>query len=234
MRSFIFTNAIDTTTKGINYESDRWSLSLLANFNDTELDGINVPAGSGLDPSDLVDDRDIVFLTDGTPNQKVILKGVYRWNNIDALVRVSNFGEVKDARSDNAAGEPQTFSSQTVTDVSLTGHIADQFMITFGINNVFDVYPDMRVSPEIANEVIYSRRTNQFGTMGRFLNLSMQYNWDSLSVGHARSIPPRPRLNLIRSYGVFARDFEHRGRGRAAQAPGGRHINDKYSLVKMT
>jgi len=177
----IYTNAIDTTTQGldivINYESDRWSLSLLANFNDTELDGINVPAGSGLDPSDLVDDRDIVFLTDGTPKQKVILRGVYRWNSVDALVRVSNFGEVKDARSDNAADEPQTFSSQTVTDLSVTGHIADQLMITFGINNVFDVYPDMRVSPEIANEVIYSRRTNQFGTMGRFVNLSMQFNW---------------------------------------------------------
>ncbi len=45
---------------------------------------------------------------------------------------------------------------------------------------------------------------------------------DRLS-GHARSIPPRPRPNLIRSYGVFAPDFEHHGLGRVAQAPGGQN-----------
>ena len=93
------------------------------------------------------------------------------------LARVTNFGEVKDARTAGPDGNPQVFSAQTVTDFSVTGNLTDQFSITGAVNNAFDVYPDMLYNPAVRGEVIYSRRTNQFGTMGRFVNLSMNYNW---------------------------------------------------------
>ena len=51
------------------------------------------------------------------------------------------------------------------------------YVTVAAVNNAFDVYPDMLYNPAVRGEVIYSRRTNQFGTMGRFVNLSMQYNW---------------------------------------------------------
>ncbi|VUX56044.1 putative TonB-dependent receptor [uncultured Woeseiaceae bacterium] len=180
----IFTNAIDTTTEGIdvviNYVTEfgndsQLSLALAANFNDTEVDKVH--ALPGLDPDDLIDERDLVYITDGAPSQKVIVTAIYQWRSMDLLARVTNFGEVKDARTVDPSGNPQTFSSQAVTDLSFTGHVTDQLSITAGVNNVFDVYPDMLYNPAVRGEVIYSRRTNQFGTMGRFLNLSMQYNW---------------------------------------------------------
>ena len=180
----IFTNAIDTTTEGIdvviNYVTEfgndsQLSLALAANFNDTEVDAVHVPPG--LDPDDIIDDRDIVYITDGAPSQKVIVTAKYQWRSIDLLARVTNFGEVKDARTLDPSGNPQKFSSQTVTDLSLTGHFTDQLSITAAVNNAFDVYPDMLYNPAVRGEVIYSRRTNQFGTMGRFVNLSMQYDW---------------------------------------------------------
>jgi len=180
----IFSNAVNTSTQGIdvvlNYVREvgndgQLTLALAANFNDTEVDSINVLPG--LTEDELVDGRDLVFMTDGAPKSKVIMTAGYQLSNWDFLVRVTNFGEVKDPRTTNLDGDPQTFSSQTVTDLSLTGRITDQFSVTLGVNNAFDVYPDMLIKPQVRGEVIYSRRTNQFGTMGRFVNLSMQYNW---------------------------------------------------------
>ena len=180
----IFSNAVNTSTKGfdvvLNYVQEvgndgQLSLALAANFNDTEVDSINVLPG--LTEGDLVDGRDLVFMTDGAPKQKVIVTAGYQVGNFDLLARVTNFGEVKDPRTTTLAGDPQTFSSQTVTDLSVTGNLTDQFSVTLGVNNAFDVYPDMLIKPQVRGEVIYSRRTNQFGTMGRFVNLSMDYNW---------------------------------------------------------
>jgi iron complex outermembrane receptor protein len=180
----IFTNAVDTTTTGVdvvlNYAKEMGSGSLLtlalaANFNDTEVDQFNVP--EGIDPDDLIDERDIVYITDGAPAQKVIMTGTYQLGSFDLLARVTNFGEVTDARTADPDGNPQVFSAQTVTDFSVTGNLTDQFSMTAAVNNAFDVYPDMLYNPAVRGEVIYSRRTNQFGTMGRFVNFSMNYIW---------------------------------------------------------
>ena len=175
------TNAVNTTTKGLdvvlNYSNNnRLSLALAANFNDTEVDDFNIPAG--LDEGDIIDARDLVFLTDGTPKRKVIGSATYQIGRISLLARATNFGEVQDSReTDPATGNPQVFSSQTITDFSVTGHLAPQLSVTAAVNNLFDVYPDMLISPNVRGEVIYSRRTNQFGTQGRFLNLSLNYTW---------------------------------------------------------
>ena len=180
----IFTNAVNTSTTGIdvvlNYINELGNngvltLALAANFTDTDVDSFNVPAG--LTQGDLIDSRDIVFITDGAPSQKIIMTGGYQIGNFDLLARVTNFGEVKDSRELDANGNPQVFSSQTVTDLSVTSNLTEQFSITAAVNNVFDVYPDMLFTPNVRGEVIYSRRTNQFGTMGRFVNLSMNYKW---------------------------------------------------------
>ena len=123
--------------------------------------------------SDLIDDRDIVFLTNGTPGQKIILSANYRFRKFSILTRFTKFGEVQDAREiDPATNAPQVFSPRIISDLFLVGHISPQFSITFGANNLFDVYPDMLLSPNVKGEVIYSRRTNQFGTQGRFINLA--------------------------------------------------------------
>ncbi len=183
----IFTNAINTRTRGLdvvvdyNYffgENHNAGLSLAANFNNTDTTGINVPEKFEERNLNIIDGRDITFLTNGVPNSKIILSGNYRVGKFGMLARVTRFGEVQDAREiDPETEAPQIFSAKMVTDLSLTGHVNDKFNVTFGVNNLFDVYPDMLLSPNVRGEVIYSRRTNQFGTQGRFINLALNYNW---------------------------------------------------------
>ena len=71
----------------------------------------------------------------------------------------------------------QTFGAKTLLDVSVTYRPLKTLGITLGVNNLTDVYPDLLAVPQTTNEVIYSRRTNQFGTQGRFWNLSVNYNF---------------------------------------------------------
>ncbi len=184
----IFTNAVNTRTQGLDFvlnykktmdNENRLNLTLAANFNDTEVNDFNVPDVFKGREEDIVDDRDIVFLTNGTPNRKIIFSASYQVGHISLLGRATNFGEVTDAREPDPDSESgfQVFPAKTVVDLSITGHISPQFSVTVGANNLFDVYPDMLLSPNVRGEVIYSRRTNQFGTQGRFVNLSLNYNW---------------------------------------------------------
>nr|WP_299387612.1 TonB-dependent receptor [Allomuricauda sp.] len=180
-----FTNGLNTSTTGFDfvcqysqyYGNDKLDLSLGLNLNNTKVDGVNetqVLASQGIN---IVDDRDITFLTNGTPSRKVILLGNYKTGRFGFIARATNFGEVTDAMETLDDGTYQVFSQKTVVDLSATYEIADKFSITAGANNVFDAYPDMLFSPNVRGEVIYSRRTNQFGTQGRFLNMALNYRW---------------------------------------------------------
>lgn len=182
-----FTNAINTTTRGLDFVGtykqyfgdNRLNLSLAVNLTETELteDGLALPE----DLQGSVSQRDIDYLLTGTPRSKFILSGDYTVGKFTFLTRFTRFGEVFDPRAtftdDAGESQAQTFSAKVVTDVSITANVGEGLSITAGINNLLDVYPDLLVNPQTASEVIYSRRTNQFGTVGRFLNLAINYNW---------------------------------------------------------
>ena len=183
----IFTNALNTSTKGLDFVAvyrekldidKNYGLSLAINLNETEVDGFNLP--SGLQEED-ISSRDIDYLTRGTPSSKMILTGDYRSGHFGFLTRFTRFGEIFDPRAtyDDPQGneQAQTFGAKLVTDLSMTAYVNENITITVSGNNLFDVYPDMLINPQTRGEVIYSRRTNQFGTQGRFLSLAMQYQW---------------------------------------------------------
>ena len=196
-----FTNAINTTTQGLdivaNYrkafsQDSRLNLALALNFNKTEIDELNTT--DELEPHIAFDRTSngsdfFIYLVEGTPTRKIIFTPSYTYGPITALLRFSNFGEVSEPRlrynaendewDDNPSGggEPQRLGSVSTVDLSLTGNISDDLSLTFGINNLFDVYPDMLQEAQVRSEVIYSRRVNQFGTNGRFVNLSLDYRF---------------------------------------------------------
>ena len=183
----IFTNALDTKTRGIDFVASfretigidqNINLSFAVNLNETEVDGFNLP--SGLTEDD-ISSRDIDYLTRGTPSSKMILTGDYRKGIFGVLARLTRFGEIYDPRAmyldpqgNNLA---QTFGAKLVTDLSAMAYVNENISITASANNIFDVYPDMLINPQTRGEVIFSRRTNQFGTQGRFLSLALQYKW---------------------------------------------------------
>jgi len=196
-----FTNAINTTTQGldlvVNYrqafsENSRLNLALAVNFNQTEIDELNTTPE--LEPHIAFDRTDngsdfFIYLVEGTPTRKIIFTPSYTAGPITILARISNFGEVSEPRlrfnaelnewDDNppGGGEPQVLGSKTTVDLSLTGNINEDLSLTFGVNNLFDVYPDMLREAQVRGEVIYSRRVNQFGTNGRFINLALNYDF---------------------------------------------------------
>ncbi len=184
----VFTNAVNTTTKGLDFvanyktyvnDKDQLRFSLAANFNETTIDGFNLPGAFADREEDLIDDRDILFLTKGIPNSKIIASGEYQFGIFSTLLRLTRFGEVADAREPDPGAESgfQEFAPKFVTDLSVTANFTEKVSLTAGVNNLFDEYPDMLLSPNVRGEVIYSRRTNQFGTQGRFLNMSLNYRW---------------------------------------------------------
>ncbi len=185
----IFTNAVDTKTQGLDIvaaykkfmsETSSIGVTVAANFNSTTIpdDGVNLPGPLSIYAGDLTTaNNDIVYLTDGAPKRKIITSVDYKVGKLGFLLRATNFGEVSEPRLRDDSGNPQILSAKTIFDFSVTGHITDQFSITLGANNFTDVYPDMLRSAQVRKEVIYSRRVNQFGTTGRFLNMALNYNF---------------------------------------------------------
>src|SRR5699024_3443004 len=84
---------------------------------------------------------DRLQLEEGDPNSKITATLQYQIGRFSAMVRGVRFGEVS-LNTGGSFGEPQTYSSTFVTDLSLTYEIFNNLKLTAGANNIFDVYPD--------------------------------------------------------------------------------------------
>jgi iron complex outermembrane receptor protein len=185
----VFVNAIDTRTKGFELVA-----GYKANINPDNKVAVNV-AFSSNDTSirnkrktatgvEVVDNVAALFITDGQPRNKLISSLNYNYKDFGFMFRASTFGKVSDptatlavAPTDPNALQYQVFSSKTLFDISFTTKILKDFSVTAGVNNLTDVYPDLLQKPQTSNEVVFSRRTNQFGTQGRFINLTVNYTF---------------------------------------------------------
>jgi iron complex outermembrane recepter protein len=185
----VFVNAIDTRTKGFEF---------VASYNNTVGQkgkiALNVAYSSMVTTlrSNRKTDKDIevadatatLYITDGLPKNKLISSVNFDYGKVGLLFRASRFGTVADPLAtlavkptDPAAPTYQIFSAKTLLDVALTLRPIKKLSVTAGVNNLADVYPDLLQLPQTTNEVVFSRRTNQFGTQGRFLHLSLNYKF---------------------------------------------------------
>jgi len=143
-----FTNAIDTSTKGLDIvalydisvgSSDILSLEGAFSFNKTEVTGKNSPP-TLLAAIDLFDFRQVTLIERGQPRQHHTLSGTYYHGPWIGNLRFSYFGEV------SGNGFPpaleQTWSGKWLTDASVTYTLHNGVGITFGGLNIFNVYPD--------------------------------------------------------------------------------------------
>ena len=183
-------NAIDTKNQGIDivagYKialSDKLNLdnTLAATFSETEITNINVPSdisSAGLE-EDFFDGQEEAFLTIAQPRTKINLTHNLSSEKWAVLLRNVYFGEVTDpdefstgqARVAGASvNDNAVYGGKVVTDLTLTNNMNDNTSITIGANNVFDVYPDEnRPDSQSSASFPYSRRTSQFGFLGRYL-----------------------------------------------------------------
>jgi iron complex outermembrane receptor protein len=184
---FYFTNAADTTTRGVDlvatYRSDfetyghvKWSLS--ANYNKTQFDRIAPPppelAGSGLVLIDRARQGDF---TQGTPRDKLIASADWELNQLSATARVTRYGEVTQV----AAAGPQfddVITPKTLVDLDLSYSFTERAQFTLGANNLFDVYPNVLMpSNQGATATNYYNPYSPFGISGSFYYSRFTYQF---------------------------------------------------------
>jgi len=179
-----FTNAVNTSTQGIDavltynvpVGAGTFDLTVAANVNRTEVDDErNIP-------SPLVGQESIYFspanetlLEKANPRQKINFGLGYKIGKVTALVRNTYFGEV--TRNGFPFGGVQEHEGKVVTDLSFGYQFTDALSLTVGVNNIFDVFPDIQI---YGNSYfgVFKYAPVQIGTTGAFyfarLNLRVQ------------------------------------------------------------
>ena len=188
-------NAVDTKNTGIDVvlghqleigSNMHLSSSFAATFSTTEITNINVPskiAAEGLS-GDFFDAQEEAFLTIARPRTKWNLTEMFTANSWSVMLRFAYFGEVTDP--DQLGGQPRVegatidplavYGGKLVTDLSLSKTFNENTTITLGANNLLDTYPDENRPGSQSNASFpYSRRTSQFGFMGRYVFAKLSF-----------------------------------------------------------
>lgn len=113
----------------------------------------------------------------GTPRTKVISFVSYDIGKFSAMVRGTYYGKVTElSTSTDGAGNyyDQTFSGQTIFDLSLGYKLNDNIKFSVGSNNIFDKYPDV-LRPE--NQGFYLYSNNQQGSNGAYYYGRILFNF---------------------------------------------------------
>jgi iron complex outermembrane recepter protein len=182
-------NAVDTKNTGVDVVlghkldiggSMSLNSSFAATFSTTEITNINVPskiAAEGLS-GDFFDGQEEAFLTIARPRTKWNLTEMFTANSWSVMLRLAYFGEVTDP--DEFAGEARVegttvdplavYAGKMITDLSISKTFNENTTFTLGANNLLDVYPDENRPGSQSNASFpFSRRTSQFGFMGRYV-----------------------------------------------------------------
>ncbi len=171
-----FTNAIDTTTWGLDivaqYDWQLTSKSLLVlegafAFNNTDVTAIRSES-SILPPEVLFDQAQVTLIEEGQPQQHYLISGTYLHGGWQGNVSLNYFGEV--AGEGFTPGFKQVWGGKWLTDASISYTISQGMTFTFGGLNIFDVYPDnwdpVRAFPFPQLGFIYGWETLPFGVNG--------------------------------------------------------------------
>ncbi len=190
-KAAFFANAIDTESKGLDVVithqanfANGWRLKsdLAGTFSQTRKVGATkaseVLAQSGQIDT-FFDETSRIYLEESVPRTKVNLTNALNMGRFNAFLRNVYFGEVTGANNDPRLQDE--FGGKVVTDLSFGFKATENFTITVGANNIFDIYPDRASTTDLNPDVAgiqnnrssgrfdWSRRAQQFGIGGRFL-----------------------------------------------------------------
>lgn len=167
-----FLNGIDTTTKGIDvvatYTSNfgrlgRVNWSLAANYNKTDINKINPPPAN-LNPAQSVFDFvNQSTLVNSTPKIRVTAGALWSIGKLNVNVRESYYGSTFTLAQDLLIGtqyDKLTAKAAFITDFDISYKIFGNTRISFGANNLFDVYPTK--TPQYFRDEQYSKSNNQY------------------------------------------------------------------------
>ena len=170
-----FANAVNTTNKGVDVVLDynkrmgpnRYRALFAGNFQDMSIDKINVPAklsGTQTLRQNFLSDREQAFILASAPNSKMALNLEYGFKKLGIGTRVTRFGEVvilgygedglginpqvpTDADPNKYVKDEYVYSPKVATDLYLNYNFYKAMTLYAGVDNVFNVHPDLGVAP---------------------------------------------------------------------------------------
>jgi len=182
-----FTNAIDTSTKGIDIVAEhgidfasgsRLDLTALLHWNKTEVTK-RKSQSSLLPPDRLFDDTQVTLIEEGQPGSHHVLQGVYTSGKWNWLARANYFGAV--SGEGFTPGIKQTWGGEWVFDASVGYRFNDKLRLTIGANNIFDNYPDkwdpVSGAPFPQLGFKYGWETLPFGTNGGYYYAKLDFRF---------------------------------------------------------
>jgi iron complex outermembrane receptor protein len=179
-----FTNAIDTKTNGVDGEfayrlalDDRNSLRLSAGFNRNDTDIVRLlptpPQLQGFE-NVLFDRIERRRIECGQPHTNFILGGSWSGQPFSASARSQRYGEFCSFTATESTD--QNYSPKWLTDFDVTFRM-NQASMQLGIQNAFDVYPDVNIAPNSFNGIQVYPSHSPFGMNGRFVYLRVGYSF---------------------------------------------------------
>ncbi|WP_028311464.1 TonB-dependent receptor plug domain-containing protein [Derxia gummosa] len=151
-----FTNAVDTTSKGIDVVADwRRDLGTLGvarfnlgfNWNRTGIDSIkDTPAALKALGFQVLDRAAQGSLTDGYPRTKLILGTNWLYGDFDTGLRLTRYDKVIERNATSAANDV-TYGAKWLTDLDVSWHVTPSTTLAVGANNLFNVHADKSPFP---------------------------------------------------------------------------------------
>ncbi len=180
-----FTNAIDTTTQGVDaigtyswqLESSSLDLTVGYNYNSTDIDRIapNPAALTAIDPTAVRFGRvELGRFEVGSPKDKVLLGGTWNVGAFAFSATGTRYGEFTVLNSNPV--NDQTFGSEWTLDLAAT-YTMDRWAFTLGGDNVLDTYPDVVLFANSTSGQLPYSGSAPFGFNGAFLYLNARYSW---------------------------------------------------------
>ena len=180
-----FTNAIDTTTTGVDIigtytwalEASTLDLTFGYHYNKAEVDSATSTRGTltAIDPTAVRFGRvELGRFEVGAPRDKYLLGGKWSVGDFELATTASRYGEISVLNADPT--RDQTFGAEWTLDLSFA-YSYENWKFTLGGDNVLNEYPD---------EVLYANSTfgqlpysgsAPFGFNGAFMYANVNYKW---------------------------------------------------------
>ncbi|MEW6990777.1 TonB-dependent receptor plug domain-containing protein [Colwelliaceae bacterium 6441] len=195
----VFLNGVNTQTRGLDliatYKTRFYDgildLTLAGNITNTKVVDLYTPNNNVLNAltvEQVFSTQDISIIEEWQPKNKLSLYSLYKVNNWLFSLALNRYGEYT-----ITDGDKQTYGAEILTDVRIEQKITTDFSWHLGVNNLFNVTPDINkianshagtIVDEQGNEIVsssgvfkYSRRSAPFGFNGSYVYLGVNYHF---------------------------------------------------------
>ena len=184
-----FTNAVDTSTQGVDVVGSysiplsNSTLNLTAgyNYNKTEITRIapnpSQLSALGADLERIARDEQARF-EEGYPRTKTTLSANWNFTQWDFNLAATRYGAYTTRQSSAAlAARDQTFSAKWLLDASVSYRPADRWTLTLGADNLLNEYPDENIYLNSTTGQFPYNSQSPFGFNGAFAYGRISYAW---------------------------------------------------------